>query len=282
LVPDLTTNDDWKQLYNAIINAAAVTDTAGIEDSSTVSNALGFDDLPDLIDPYAWLPDAPLTKLGKPWTSLAPSNSPTNPIIRQDLRQSPQHANELTVPPCTEPIQLARDIYETATVTGSNAHRQQWLHQGLRHSLCGSRLSAQDDGRGDPGSTGVPQGVKRPSLNQVAEQAKRTRMKKKPRMQLTRFYCSKCGETSADHQYEQCPTWRTCGYCNKEGHLGFHCPTPHVKCTWYRCGVDVGCHGSKGPWLEVSAVVFFNVLRPPIGVSPGPARPLSLYIDPCS
>jgi hypothetical protein len=74
-------NDDWERLYEAIINVSVVADTAGVEDEGTIGNALGFDDLPDLTDSYAWLPDAPLTELGGPWTSLAPINSPTEPII---------------------------------------------------------------------------------------------------------------------------------------------------------------------------------------------------------
>jgi hypothetical protein len=40
------------------------------------------------------------------------------------------------------------------------------------------------------------------------------------------------------------------------------------------------CHGSKGPWLEVSILSFFNILRSPVGVSPGPKGPLSLYTAP--
>jgi hypothetical protein len=40
------------------------------------------------------------------------------------------------------------------------------------------------------------------------------------------------------------------------------------------------CHSSKGPWLEVSVLSFFNVLRSPISVSPGPKGPLSLYTAP--
>jgi hypothetical protein len=81
LAPDLASNDDWEQLYNAIIDVAAVADAARVEDTNTIGNALGFDDLPNLIDPYAWLPDVPLTELGKPWLSLTPNNSPTIPII---------------------------------------------------------------------------------------------------------------------------------------------------------------------------------------------------------
>jgi hypothetical protein len=143
------TDDNWKRLYKVIINVPTTTD------EGTIDNALGFDELPNLVDPYAWLPDVPLFELGEPWTSVAPFNSPTEPNIRRDPRQSPRHANELVVPPCAEPVQPARNIYETATVTGSNAHRQQWLHQELHHSLCGSRLGAQDDGGRDPGGSGV-------------------------------------------------------------------------------------------------------------------------------
>jgi hypothetical protein len=96
--------------------------------------------------------------------------------------------------------------------------------------------------------------VKRPTLDQTAGELERTtqKKKKKPKMQLTRFYCSKCGETSADHQYKQCPTWRSCRYCDQEGHWSFHCPTPHVKCTQYHCGVDVGHRniGNICPWSK--------------------------------
>jgi hypothetical protein len=81
----------------------------------------------------------------------------------------------------------------------------------------------------------------------------RTQPKKKKKtkmMQLTRHYCSKCGEVSADHNYEGCPTWRVCGWCDKTGHWSYHCPTPHVKCTRYRCGVHVGHRniGDMCPW----------------------------------
>jgi hypothetical protein len=78
---DLAMDDDWQQLYEAVVNASAIADAAGIEDEGMISNALGFDDIPDLVDPHAWLPDAPLAKLGEPWTSLAPVNSPTEPTV---------------------------------------------------------------------------------------------------------------------------------------------------------------------------------------------------------
>jgi hypothetical protein len=89
------------------------------------------------------------------------------------------------------------------------------------------------------------------TLDEVAMRTTPKKKKKtKPMMQLTRYYCSKCGEMKADHQYEQCPLWRTCGYCDQTGHWGFHCSTPHIKCTRYCCGIDVGHRniGDMCPW----------------------------------
>src|ERR1700679_4057925 len=70
-------------------------------------------------------------------------------------------------------------------------------------------------------------------------------------MRLTRHYCSKCRKDNVKHSYEECPTWRLCGYCDQEGHWGFHCPTPHYKCLRGRCGVHVG-HCNIGEVCPVS------------------------------
>jgi hypothetical protein len=101
--------------------------------------------------------------------------------------------------------------------------------------------------------------VKRPSLDEVAMRAV-PRKKKKPRMRLTRFYCSKCREDYADHRYEDCPTWRQCGFCDQQGHWSFDCTTPHVKCTRYRCGVHVGHRniGELCPWSKEVKRYNFN------------------------
>jgi hypothetical protein len=119
---DLSANDNWEQLYNAVINIAAVSEAVGIENVNEVSNALGFNDLPDLVDPFPWLLEQPFSEIGQPWLCLAPVNSPTTPVIRRNPRDSPRHANKLTGPLCTEPVQLHWDVYNVAAVTGSNAH----------------------------------------------------------------------------------------------------------------------------------------------------------------
>jgi hypothetical protein len=81
LTTNLSTNDDWEQLYNAIINIAAVAEATGIEDMNAVSNALEFDNLPNLVNPFSWLLDQPLSETGQLWLCLMPVNSPTSPVI---------------------------------------------------------------------------------------------------------------------------------------------------------------------------------------------------------
>jgi hypothetical protein len=75
---------------------------------------------------------------------------------------------------------------------------------------------------------------------------------RKTKMKLTWYYCSKCHTDNADHQYENCPTWRQCGFCNKQGHWSFHCSTLHIKCTQYCCRVHVRhCNiGDMCPWSK--------------------------------
>ena len=66
----------------------------------------------------------------------------------------------------------------------------------------------------------------------------------------TTWYCGKCQTDGADHSYRECPFWKECGFCDKVGHWGFDCWTPHVKCSKHRCGVHVG-HSHMGkccPW----------------------------------
>jgi hypothetical protein len=84
--------------------------------------------------------------------------------------------------------------------------------------------------------------------------------KEKGKMRLTRFYCSKCRVDNAEHGYEDCPTWKICGFCDKIGHWGFHCPHPHVKCTRLRCGVHVGHRniGDMCPWSRETKVHNFR------------------------
>ena len=95
--------------------------------------------------------------------------------------------------------------------------------------------------------------MKRPSLDEVAMRVTPKRAKtSKRKMKLTRYYCSKCRTDDADHQYENCPTWRQCGFCDKQGHWSFHCTMLHVKCTRHRCGVHVGHRNIRDmcPWLK--------------------------------
>ena len=74
----------------------------------------------------------------------------------------------------------------------------------------------------------------------------------KRKMKLTWYYCSKYRTDDTDHQYENCPTWQQCGFCDRQGHWSFHCTMPHVKCMRYRCGVHVGhCNiGDMCPWSK--------------------------------
>ena len=101
--------------------------------------------------------------------------------------------------------------------------------------------------------------MKRLALDEVAMRCtKKTRTH--PKMWLTRYYCSKCHMDNADHSYEQCPTWKFCGFYDKVGHWGFHCSTLHVKCTRLRCGVHVGHRhiGKMCPWLREMKVDNFH------------------------
>ena len=74
----------------------------------------------------------------------------------------------------------------------------------------------------------------------------------KSKMKLTQYYCSKCHINDADHQYENCPILRQCGFYDKQGHWSFHCSMPHVKCTWYHYGVHIRHHniGDMCPWSK--------------------------------
>ena len=65
------------------------------------------------------------------------------------------------------------------------------------------------------------------------------------------WYCSKCRTNNADHSYKECPTWCKCGFCDKEGHWGFDCWMPHVKCSKHRCGVHIG-RPKMGRWCPWS------------------------------
>ena len=79
-------------------------------------------------------------------------------------------------------------------------------------------------------------------------------------MKLTQFYCSKCRVDNAEHSYEDCPTWKVCGFCNQVGHWGYHCPVPHCKCTCLHCGVHVG-HRNIGllcPWSRETKIYNFR------------------------
>ena len=75
---------------------------------------------------------------------------------------------------------------------------------------------------------------------------------RKTKMKLRQYYCSKCCINDADHQYKNCPTWRQCGFCDKQGHWSFHCTTLHIKCTQYHCRVHIGHRniGDMCPWSK--------------------------------
>jgi hypothetical protein len=156
-----------------------------------------------------------------------------------------------------ESIELSQTIYAPAPTPGSLAHRQQQLRKELRNSLRSPQLSTMNEGGTAGGATGPGAPLKRLSLDKTAMHAVLKKKRKMPSqsravMNLTRYYCSKCRTNDAEHSYENCPTWRHCGFCDKIGHWGFHCETPHIKCTQNRCSIHVGHRHIRDvyPWSK--------------------------------
>ena len=209
---------------------------------------------PPLSDSFDWsisLPvfggdEAPVSQLG-----IAPVNT---------AAPSPWAEDNDAAPECGEPLQLTWDIYSGPPAPGSDADRQQRLRAELRDSLHLREFSpeiGQWSGASGPKS---PHAVKRPALDEVAMCASPKKARTCPKIWLTHYYCSKCHVDNADHSYEQCPTWKFCGFCDKVGHWGFHCSTPHVKCMRLRCGVYVGHRhiGKMCPWSRETKVDNFR------------------------
>jgi hypothetical protein len=151
---DVQVNDNWDVLYNAIIGVSAVTDTAGIKDVGVVSNALGFDDIPDLSSTGNWFPMPPYLT-GDPFTSCAPANSPADMPWDAHLQQTTRDA---------EPIQQRRDIYNSTTTPGSDTYQQQWLRTELCDSIRTHELSAEASEWSTAGCPGSPRSVKHPCV----------------------------------------------------------------------------------------------------------------------
>jgi hypothetical protein len=152
---------------------------------------------------------------------------------------------------------LPQTIYTPAPTPGSLAHRQQRLREELWNSIHSPRLGAANEGGTAGSAPGPGTPLKRPYLDETVMHAAPKKKRKMPSrshaiMKLTRFYCSKCQTDGAEHSYENCPTWRHCGFCDKVGHWGFHCETPHIKCTQNCCGVHVGHRhiGDVCPWSK--------------------------------
>jgi hypothetical protein len=109
---DVQMNDNWDVLYNAIISVSAVANAASIEDTGAVSNALGFDDIPDLSSMGNWFLTPPYP-VGDPFTNCAPINSPADP---------PRDAIHFLTITDAKPVQQGWDIYNSAATPGSDAY----------------------------------------------------------------------------------------------------------------------------------------------------------------
>ena len=157
---DFQANDNWDVLYNTIISASAVADTASIEDMGAVSNTLSFDDIPNLSSTGNWFP-MPLYPISDPFASCAPANLPINLSWDVFIPQTNSDRD-------AEPIQQRQDIYNSTTTPGSDAHQQQWLCTELHDSLHTHKLSAEASEWSITGCPGSPHGVKHPCLDEVA------------------------------------------------------------------------------------------------------------------
>ncbi|KAI0245079.1 hypothetical protein BJV78DRAFT_1159147 [Lactifluus subvellereus] len=90
--------------------------------------------------------------------------------------------------------------------------------------------------------------------SQKVEQVAGARRMKKPCRKMVSFYCGKCRVDGTDHKYDNCPSWRFCGFCNQHEHWGFDCLTPHFKCQPYCCGIHVG-HQHMGAVCPMSGIM---------------------------
>jgi hypothetical protein len=173
---------------------------------------------------------------------------------------SPQVEDDNAAPTRRESLQPTRDIYSGPPAPGSDADRQQRLRTELHDSLRLREFSPEISQRSSASGPESPRLMKRPTLDEVAMHVNPKKARTCLKMRLTRYYCSKCRTDNADHSYEQCPTWKFCGFCDKVGHWGFHCSTLHVKCTRLRCRVYVGHRhiGKMCPWLREMKVDNFR------------------------
>jgi hypothetical protein len=177
-----------------------------------------------------------------------------------------------TEPP--KPTQPTRDLDNGSPPSNSNPGRSCRVRTEPGNCIHTSAVSPASGGRsasGGPGSRGVlirnPQRNpswkgKKKQLNLAPGMTPRRRGEGSPPPTFTvegynpckydTFYCSRCRTDNSPHSYRECPLWRECGFCDRLGHWGFDCPTPHTKCSKHRCGVHVGHPkiGKACPWSK--------------------------------
>ena len=152
-----------------------------------------------------------------------------------------------------KPAQPSQELGNDPTTSSSDSDRSLGVCPGPRDRLCPSTICAAPSRRRDTSGPGVESILgKRPSIHSSDYYGTKWRRKEVLSAEVgATWYCSKCCTENADHSYKECPTWRQCGFCDKEGHWGFNCRTPHVKCSKHRCGVHVG-HPKMGRWCPWS------------------------------
>ena len=231
-------DDNWGKLYQAILNFN--------QPLSIVANALQFrEEVPSLVKGGSGALTPPLSNHFD-WSISLPTFDHETPNAHLGLAPvntmapSPRAEDDDATAKCGEPLQPAWDIYSGPPAPGSDADRQQWLCAELRDSLHLREFSPEIGQWGSTSGSGSLRMMKRPALDEIAMRTNPKKAKTHPKMRLTHYYCSKCHVDNANHSYEQCPTWKFCGFCDKVGHWGFYCSTPHVKCMRLRCGVHVG------------------------------------------
>jgi hypothetical protein len=210
-------DDNWGKLYQAILNfnqpPSVVTNTLQFgEEIPALVEGSGSTLTPLLSDSFDWsIPfpaydngETPVSQLG-----IAPVNT-TAP--------SPRAEDNDAAPARGEPLQSTRDIYSGPPAPGSDADQQQRLHAELRDSLRLREFSPETGQRSGAGGPRSPRVKKRPVLDEVAMHTSPKKARTHLKMWLTHYYCSKCHADDADHSYEQCPTWKFCGFCNKVRH----------------------------------------------------------------
>ena len=252
-------DDNWGKLYQAILDFN--------QPPSIVTNALQFgEEVPTLVKGSGSALTPPLSD-NFDWSIPFPvfdSNETPVPqfgiALANTAAPSPWVEDNNAASECGEPLQSTQDIYSGPPAPGSDADRQQQLYAELRDSLCLREFSPEIGQRSSASSPKSPCLMKRPALDEVAMHTNPKKAKTHPKMRLTQYYCSKCHVNNANHSYNQCPTWKFCGLCDKVGHWGFHCSTPHVKCTRLRCRVHVGHRhiGKMCPWSRETKVDNFH------------------------